>query len=369
MWGFVSKEMEEKERLMKEREKKQKEEEEKKRQQEKDEKRQKEQQEKVDFQANLGKLIKRSMVEVCESILGKKVAPTENVCVEIDIELRRQAIAAGKKPMQEDKQESETERLRRENEEMKIAMRISFADKEIDSLKQENAALSRGIIELREEINALKKGEKRNAGDVMEKSPPTEPARAKVRVADRELTPCDIAKMADAYRRFRDDKDYAEREVAALKERINRLKVRTSPPVVRRRFALRSAQPTNLRKKMALSVDELEEDADAENNRPKIRFEKRGEENRSSFTKRVFLELSKLRKSEIGKLCLQEGLAYTTIRGSAADLAERYASVAFPRLRRVIRLEEEKEGEKNDDQSIDLAAGEPSDREEVNSDC
>ncbi|GBG84390.1 hypothetical protein CBR_g38363 [Chara braunii] len=361
MWGFVSKEMEEKERLMKEREKKQKEEEEKKRQQEQDEKRQKEQQEKAYFQANLGNLIKGSMVEVCESILGKPLRKMSGTSKAGD--------SGWEKPMQEDKQEWETERLRRENEEMKIAMRISLADKEIDSLKQENITLSRGIIELREEINALKKGETRNAGDVTEKSPPTEPARAKVRVADRELTPGDIAKMADAYRRLRDDKDYAEREVAALKKRINRLKVRTSPLIVRRRFALMSVQPTNLRKKIALSADEPEEDADAENNRPKIIFEKRGEENRSSFTKRVFLELSKLRKSEIEKLCLEEGLAYTTIRGSAADLAERYAGVAFPRLRRVIRLKEEKEGEENDDQSIDVAAGEPSDRAEVNSDC
>ncbi|GBG81415.1 hypothetical protein CBR_g32091 [Chara braunii] len=200
MWGFVSKEMEENERLVKEREKKRKEEEENKRQQEQDEKRRKEQQEKEDFQVNLGKLIKGSTAEVCESILGKKVAPTESVCAEIHIELRRQAIAAGKKPVQEDKQESETERLRRENEEMKVAMRMSLADKEIDSLKQENIVLSRDIIELRGDISALKKaGEKRSSGDVMEKSPPAEPARAKVRVADQDLTPGDIAKLADAY--------------------------------------------------------------------------------------------------------------------------------------------------------------------------
>ncbi|GBG72788.1 hypothetical protein CBR_g12356 [Chara braunii] len=336
MWGFVNKEMEEKERLAKERDRKQKEEEERKRQQEQDEKRQKEQQEKMKFQTNLRKLIKGSMTEVCESILGKKVAPTENVCAE-----------------------------------MKIAMRISLVDKEIDSLKQENIALSKGIIELREEVNALRRGgEKRSVEVVTEKSPPVEPARVKLRVANRDLTPGDIAKMADAYSKLRDDKDYAEREVAALKEQINRLKIRTSPLVIRRRFALRNVQPTNLRKKMAQSVDEPEgEDAEAESSRPTVRFEKRADKTRPTFTKRFFLELSKLRKNEIDKLCLEEGISYNTIRGSAADLAERYGSATFPRLRRRVVIEEEKEDGEDDNQSVDIAEGEPGDRVDEISDC
>ncbi|GBG71043.1 hypothetical protein CBR_g8342 [Chara braunii] len=250
---------------------------------------------------------------------------------------------------------------------MKIVMRIRLADKEIDLLKQENIALSKGIIEPTEEVNALKKGEKRSAKDVTEKSPLVEPARVKLRVVDRELTPGEITKMADAYKRLHDDKDYAEREVAALKERINRLKIQTSPPVVKRRFALRSMQPTNLRKKTTHLAGEPEEDTEAESSRPKVRFEKR--ETKSTFTKRVFLELSKLRTNEIEKLCLEEGLAYTTIRGSATDLAERYVGVAFPRLRQTLVMEEEKEVGEDDDESVDIVGGEPSNRAEEVSDC
>ncbi|GBG79624.1 hypothetical protein CBR_g29773 [Chara braunii] len=311
------------------------------------------------------------MTEVCESILGKKIAPTENVCAEISTELRRQAIAVGKKPVQEGSQESEIERLRRENEEMKIAMRISLADKEIDLLKQDNITLSKGIVKLRDEVNALRRGgEKRNAKVVTEKSPPVEPARVKLRVVDRDLTPEDIAKMADVYRKLRNDKDYAEREVAAMKERINRLKTRTSPPVVRRRFALRGVQHTNLRKKMAQLVDEPEEDTEAESSPPTVRFEKRTDETRPTFTKRFFLESSKLRKNKIEKLCLEEGLPYTTsIRGSMADLPERYGATTFPQLRRRVVIEEEKEVGDDDDHSVDIAEGEPSNHAEGISNC
>ncbi|GBG68936.1 hypothetical protein CBR_g3635 [Chara braunii] len=222
------------------------------------------------------------------------------------------------------------------------------AGKELDSIKATNQALLHDVLALRDEMEHLKRGSKRGVEAVTEKTPPAEPARGKSRQEKSCQTPVEWAKMADAYRRLRDEKDMAEREVSVLEEQINRIKI-LSPSsskkkklFVRRRSSKEGISPT---KKTADQV--------------KVTFVRKIGEEKEVFNKRVSCDLAKLRKAQLETLCADKAIEYAGVKKTAGDLADIYTARAYGQpVNRCLASdnEDDEQNDEGDDDSTDVPA-------------
>ncbi|GBG88566.1 hypothetical protein CBR_g48035 [Chara braunii] len=299
-------------------------------------------------------MVKDNMKEVCQEVLGKKTsvgqASTSGTCEDQrrkdqENHWRREDAAARARL---DKQKAdEIERLRRENQDL-LRVASGKASRELDTIKADNQALVHDIVTLRDEVENLKRGNKRGAEALTEKSPPIEPARGRSRQEESCQTPVEWAKLTEAYRRLRDEKDMAEREVSALKERINRIRILVPSsskkrPIVRRTSGKGGASPEQK------AGDQV-----------KVTFVRRIGEERDVFFKRVINDLGKLRKAQLETLCIDEEIDYGGVKKTAGDLAQIYTIRAFdrPTNRKLMSDQEEDEERSEPDQdesSADVA--------------
>ncbi|GBG66068.1 hypothetical protein CBR_g55411 [Chara braunii] len=245
--------METKEKEKRAKEEKLKEEEEKKKIQAAEEERAKAKREREEFEQALGKMVRENMKEVCEEVIGQKASTSKVTTIGCDQTARQEAarLEEARRKQQEERwrredsaareqlkkqRNDELEKLRRENEDL-LRTASGKASRELDSIKADNQALVHDLLALKDEVDTLKQNNKRSSEAVTEKSPPIEPAKGKSRQEGGTQTPLECAKLIEAYWKIRDDKDMAEREVSALKERINRIKI-TSPLSTKRKTLL-----------------------------------------------------------------------------------------------------------------------------------
>ncbi|GBG78083.1 hypothetical protein CBR_g26021 [Chara braunii] len=348
VWDWYAEEMACKEKERKEKEQKQREKEERKRSQEAEEERTKAKKERQEFEASLGKMVKDNMKEVCEHVLGKKSATSQEASMSTDIRRKEQEArwqredAAAREQLQRQKDE-DIECLKKEKEDL-VKIATGKASKELDSLRSDDQALAYDVLRLKEEMKELKCGSKRGAEAVTEKAPPEEPAKGKTKTTMDGQTPNSWAKLAEAYRRVYDEKDMADREVSARKERINRIKL-VSPSSSRRKTFRRKSL------KERSGGDQV-----------KVTFIRKVEEDRDMFYKRVLMDISKLRKAQMEMLCKDEEIEYVGIKKIAGDVADIYTARAFerPTKRKLLQTEREEEQEVDnqnaqEDTSADVA--------------
>ncbi|GBG85963.1 hypothetical protein CBR_g40776 [Chara braunii] len=347
VWGWFSKEMENKDKERRAKEEKLKEKEEKRKPQAAEEERAKAKKEREEFEQSLERMVKDNMKEVCQEVLGKKASTSrvstdgcvmearrddtrsnEAKCKEQDDRWRRED-AAAREQLEKQRME-EMERLGKDNDDL-IRMAFGKASRELDFLKTNNQALVQDILSLKDEVEVLKRGSKRSTEAVTEKSPPIEPAKGKSRQEDGAQTPAEWAKLTEAYRHIRDENDMVEREVSALKDRINRIKI-TSPSSTKRKLVLRG------RSKSGASP------AHRNGDQVKVTFVKKVGEERDVFFKSVNNDLSKLRKMQLETLCAEEEIDYAGVKKTTADLADIYTIRAFdrPTNRRLVSDDEGK---------------------------
>ncbi|GBG91248.1 hypothetical protein CBR_g52134 [Chara braunii] len=200
------------------------------------------------------------------------------------------------------------------------------------------------MLLLRDEMEQLKRGNKRGLEAVTEKSP-AEPVHGKSKQGEEGQTPAEWAKLAEAYRRMRDEKDRAEREVSASKERINRIKI-MSPSSSRKKLFGR-------RKSLKGGCSPIRKDGD----QVKITFVRKVGEEKEAFCRRVNNDLGKLRKAQFEALCKDEGIEYGGVKKTAGDLADIYTARAYQHQanRRLAENDEEEHEEE------DLEEGESAD--------
>ncbi|GBG69274.1 hypothetical protein CBR_g3973 [Chara braunii] len=252
MWSWMSSKMQERERVKKEQERKARDEEEGRRVRELEEKKLAEQKERDDFKASIGAMVQNEMQQACEQVLGRKVTVGENPLVAAMQEVCRRTVEESRtaKSVGNSWEKLDViEKLKQDIDELRRqTQRNVQPDQGITTLKTDNQLLIQDLIHLKEEVEHLKRGEKRASDAVTEKSPPEEPARAKSKNLS-EPTPAEYVKLAEAYRRIRDDKDVAEREIQALKERTGRIVIPTSN-LRTKKSMFRSGRPTNLKHRL-----------------------------------------------------------------------------------------------------------------------
>ncbi|GBG64838.1 hypothetical protein CBR_g48306 [Chara braunii] len=297
------------------------------------------------------------MKEVCEQMMGKKASCSQETiaavcavarCTEQESRWHREDVAA--REQLEKQRCNEVDRLRRENEEL-TRVASGRANRELESLKADNQTLLQDVLQLKEEMEQWKRGSKRtrSSAAVTEKSPPAEPARGKTKASTDGQTPAEWAKLADAYQRVRDEKDMVEREVSALKERINRIKI-SSPSSSRKKvFVRRKSHKGGVSSPVRKEGDQV-----------KVTFVRKVGEERDNFQKRVNNDLGKLRKAQLEGLCKDEGIEYGGVKKTAEDLADIYTTRAYeqPMRRRLIEDNNEEEPEEEDQEegeSADMA--------------
>ncbi|GBG65665.1 hypothetical protein CBR_g51965 [Chara braunii] len=223
-------------------------------------------------------------------------------------------------------------------------MATERVNKELDSLKADNQALVHDFLTLRDEVENLKRGSKCGDEAVTEKSPPEGPARGKMKPTAEGQTPREWAQLAEAYRRMCDERDMADREVPALRERINCIKL-TSPSSSRRKLFGRRKSLEG-----GTGGDEV-----------KVAFVRKVGEDKETFHKRVSMDLGKLRKSQLEKLYSEEEIENEGVTKTTGDLAEIYTVRAFEQRtnRRLLGQdgdEEHEEEEQDEEESADVAA-------------
>ncbi|GBG58908.1 hypothetical protein CBR_g24259 [Chara braunii] len=340
MWSWMTEEIEERQRIKKEKEEIKRKEEEEKKSKEEEEKRVADQKDKEEFKASIGKAVEAQMRVVCEEVLGRKVGQGKQPVVSVTTEIRRRAIdidAKGKKIAEMESIRTKDEEIAKLKRTIADMQRLSCQsqgvqhDQELNALRLDNQHLIQDIISLKEQV-----------GELVRITKTCGSASAAVPVVVREkgkavctLTAGDYAKLPDAYRKVRDDKDLAEREVLTVKERINRIgaSMRTPTSVKRKRVTRKSiSPPSNLRIRLTKASSPTKAGGSGSKGRGGVKFVKLKDETRDDFGKRVCAELSKLKKKEIELLCAEESLSYVTIRESTADIAEVYADRAFGKV-------------------------------------
>ncbi|GBG74660.1 hypothetical protein CBR_g19068 [Chara braunii] len=289
---------------------------------------------KEEFKASIGKMVESQVRSVCEEVLGRKIGEGERPLAATTAEIRRRTyVEAQMNHEGEDlrKKEDEIVRLKQTMAEMqKQACRPHQSEQELTSLRMDNQYLIQNVIRSKEQVNELIKTTRATVGVATTSSPLPASAREKEKTTN-EPTPGDI-KLIDAYKKLRDDKDMAEREVQALKERINRIGFATATPTsMKRKRILRKSvsPPSNLRIRLSKAASPVKSGETSGSGQLNVKFVKLKNEWRDKFKKRVCIELSKLKKKEIEQLCGGEGLEYVTIQASAAAIADIYTDRAF----------------------------------------
>ncbi|GBG60790.1 hypothetical protein CBR_g12528 [Chara braunii] len=173
----------------KQEERKLKEEEERKRAQEAAEGKEETKKEREEFENSLGKIDKDN-IEVCEQMLGKKANSNHGANMESRDDTRgnkqekmwRRGDAAAKGQIDRQKNK-DIERLQRKNNNL-VRMATGRENKELDGIKEDNQALIHDMLSLGDEVENLNRDNKRGVETVMEKSPPEELVRGKVKQVD-----------------------------------------------------------------------------------------------------------------------------------------------------------------------------------------
>ncbi|GBG73801.1 hypothetical protein CBR_g17140 [Chara braunii] len=339
MWSWMSGEMQEKDQLRKEREEATRKEEEAKKVREIEEKRLAEAKDKEDFNASIGQMVDNQMRRVCEEVLGKKVGKGERSLTPATEEIRKRTEAEKKKRYAEEeirRKDEEIVRLKCEMANIQgTSSHSSMAEQELAALRADNQHFIHDVIYLKEQVDQLKRGAKRTAQAVEEKSPLQEPAKGNAKYQN-ESTPADYVRLSEAYRKMRDDKDMVEREVQMLKERIGRIRIsplsakRITPPTVRRKkVAIKSGLPTNLRQQLNSIESPSKTSETGGGEMAQVKFVNLKNEDWESFKRRVCGELCKLKKAKIEKIYDEEKIGYVTIRASAEAIAEMYTDRAY----------------------------------------
>ncbi|GBG84274.1 hypothetical protein CBR_g38245 [Chara braunii] len=319
VWGWYSEEMEAKDRERRDKEQKLKEEEEKEIIQAIEEERAKAKRECEEFEQSIDKMVRESMKEVCGEVVRKKANTSQASVATVD------------------------------------AVDRSFEARQVDELRKQQEerwrredSAAREQVEKRSEIEVFKRSNKRTSEAVREKSPPTEPAKGKSHQQEGSSTPADWAKLAKKYRKIRDEKDMAEREVSALKERINRIKIAT-PSSIKRKVSFRRRSHKVANSPGSKNGDQV-----------RVTFVRKVGEERDAFYKRVCNDIGKLRKGQLEKLCTDEEIDYAGVKKTAADLVDIYTNRAFdrPTNQQLISDDEREEhvdGDPDGDDSVDVA--------------
>ncbi|GBG58681.1 hypothetical protein CBR_g82 [Chara braunii] len=306
MWSWMAEEIEERQRIKKEKEEiKRKEEEEKKRKEEK-EKRVADQKDK-EFKASIGKAVEAQMRVVCEEVLGRKVGQGEQPAVSATAEIRRRAVdidADGKKIAEMESIRTKDEEIAKLKRTIADMQRLSCQsqgvqhDQELNAFRLDNQHLIQDVISLKEQVGELVRITK-TGGSASTAVPVVVREKGKAVCTP---TAGDYAKLSYAYRKVRDDKDMAEREVLALKERINRIgaSMRTPTSVKTKRVTRKSiSPPSNLRIRLTKAGSPTKAGGSGSKGPGGVKFVKLKDETRDDFGKRVCVELSKLKKKEI----------------------------------------------------------------------
>ncbi|GBG91251.1 hypothetical protein CBR_g52137 [Chara braunii] len=291
----MAEEIEERQQLKREKEENKKKEEEEKKRKEEEDKRIAEQKDKEDFKASIGKTIETQMRVVCEEVLGRKVGQGEQLILSATAKIRRHTMDNDSGA----KKASEMEVLRTNDDEI-VKLKRMVADmqrsscqpqatqheQELDALRLDNQHLIQDVIGLKEQVNELVKLTK------MGRSVSTAIPVAATDKGRAISTPNagDYVKMSDAYRRLRDEKDMAEREVVALKERISRIGASMGTPtsVKRKRITRNSiSPPSNFRLKLSKIVSPTKAGGSGSKGSRGLKFVKLKDETREGFDQRV----------------------------------------------------------------------------------
>ncbi|GBG91830.1 hypothetical protein CBR_g53721 [Chara braunii] len=336
MRSWMSEEIQERQRLKREKEECKRKEKEDKRKKEAEGKRLAEIKDKEDFKASIGKMVETRMRSVCEEVLGMKTVQGEQPAIVMAAQIRRRADVDSQKALETDALQSKEEEIARLKKAVADLQRLSCQsqvtpqEQELAALRTDNQHLIQDVIALKEQFGELVKVTKPSVNMAGGASAP---AKEKGKAI---CTPTagDYIKLSDAYRRLSDDKDMAEREVQALKERINRIGSTSGTPtrVKRKRISRKSiSPPSNLRIRLSKVASPVKM---GERKHEDVKFVKLKNETReeSDFNKRVCTELSKLKKKEIEKLCAIENLEYVTVKSSAAAIADVYTDGAFRKV-------------------------------------
>ncbi|GBG88648.1 hypothetical protein CBR_g48179 [Chara braunii] len=327
--------MEERQRIKKEREAIIKKEQEEKKKKEDEEKRLAEIKDKEDFKTSIGKMVESQMRSVCEEVLGRRTGEGERPLLATTAEICRRTDAEAAKSQDNIellRKDEEITRLKQAMAEMqRQTSRPNQSEQELISLKMDNQHLIQDVISLKEQVGELVRAVKPTLGGTVAggSTPTTAEGIGKTR---NEPTHGDYVKLANAYRKLRDDKDMAEQEVQALKEGINKIGAATTTPTsAKRKRTLRKSvsPPANLRIRMSKATSPARKAETSERTQVNVEFVKMKNETCEVFKKRVCIELSKLKKKEIEKLCEHEKLEYVTIRTFAAEIADIYTDRAF----------------------------------------
>ncbi|GBG86400.1 hypothetical protein CBR_g41396 [Chara braunii] len=166
VWGWYSDEMETKEKEKREREQKLKEEEEKKKALQAEEELEKKRKEREEFEKSIGKMVKDNMKDVCEQVTGKKASSNQGTTATVsdvarctELENRRRREDAAMREQLEKQRNNEADRLRRENDDL-TRLASGRASKELDSLKADSQALLHDTLQLKGEMEQLRRGSK-----------------------------------------------------------------------------------------------------------------------------------------------------------------------------------------------------------------
>ncbi|GBG65166.1 hypothetical protein CBR_g49962 [Chara braunii] len=370
MWSWMAEEIEERQRLKKEKEEAKKKEEDEKIKKEAEVKQPAEAKDKDDFKASIGRMVQEQMCTVCEEVLGRKVRQDERPFVAVTTEIRRRADADSQKAVEDEvlrKKDLEIGRLKQmvaETQRQVCQPQSGQHEQELNSLRMDNQHLIKDVISLKEQVGELLKLTKPVAG-VANATPTVAKEKGKAIYTP---TAGDYVKLSEAYRRMRDEKDLAEREVHALKERINRIGAATSTPTsIKRKRVMRKSvsPPSNLRIRLSKASSPAKHKGSGEKGCTGVKFIKLKDETREDFNKRVCVELSKLKKKEIETLCKEEHLEYVTIKTSAADIADAYTDRAFGKL--ADNTETHEDSKMSED--VASSSGRDGDEEETTSGC
>ncbi|GBG87921.1 hypothetical protein CBR_g46289 [Chara braunii] len=340
MWSWMAEEIEERQRLKREKEENKRKEEEERRRAEAEEKRLAEIKDKDEFKASIGKMVETQMHSVCEEVLGKKGSQGEQPVLPTTIEIRRRTAsteAEGKTISESDSLLAKDEEIARLKQAVADMQRLSRQpqvvqqEQELTALRLDNQHLIQDVICLKEQVGELVKLTK-SGGSAVVVGMTSAKEKGK---AIHTPTAGDYVKLSDAYRRLRDDRDMAEREVQDLKERINRISSsRGTPASAKRKRIMRKSisPPSNLRIRLSKAGSPVTAGGSGNGTHEGLKFVKLRNETRDDFNKRVCAELSKLKKKDIERLCAEEQLEYATIGSSAAVIADVYTNRAFGKV-------------------------------------
>ncbi|GBG76748.1 hypothetical protein CBR_g22964 [Chara braunii] len=208
-------------------------------------------------------------------------------------------------------------------------------NEEVSLLKRDNRVLKKDFLELKDDVGSLRMTQKWKSEGVTSSSPPHEPAATKQKPDPKTTamyTPKDMETLRKTYKAAVEGKYMAEWEVVVLKERILRVCVHSAPKTTARRSVGRRTTPRSL--KTTFVAVEVEDDSANEDDAA----DALGEPDPDStmlgrLHEKEKKKLRSLKKTDMEKICTEEGISYIKLEQAKLDIAKIRAGREFHRQR------------------------------------